>query len=159
LLNPAWYQVSVLLTCSFSHFCGSKDILKQTKTRQLVYLPTAQHMYILICTSYTCEVCMCTSVAVHLYSSEISRCLVPTPRLTSEYSICSACVCAYTHTQRLTHTHQLPRKIERRTKDLGLCLISLPRSNSSLALMTNANRRSPDKPSFVPPFYICMQLC
>ena len=35
-----------------------------------------------------------------------SRCLVPTPRLTSKYPICAVCVCVcvYTH----THPHTLP---------------------------------------------------
>jgi len=35
-----------------------------------------------------------------------SRCLVPTPGLTSEYSICAVCVCACAYTR--IHPHTLP---------------------------------------------------
>ena len=44
----------------------------------------------------------------------LSRCLVPTPGLTSEYPTCSVCVCVLIHTH--THTYTLiPRRVREDT--------------------------------------------
>ena len=74
----------------------------RTKTkRQLVQTSTCSPAYI-----YTCV--LRTPHGIYVYShystqyiwisSGLSRCLVPTPGLTSEYLTCSVCACAYTHT-------------------------------------------------------------
>jgi len=38
-----------------------------------------------------------------------SRCLIPTPGLTSEYPICAVCVCVCAYTHTYTHIHSHPR--------------------------------------------------
>jgi len=54
-----------------------------------------------MCTSYTARYICILSLQYIWISSGLSRCLVPTLRLTSEYPTCSVCACAYP----LTHTH------------------------------------------------------
>jgi len=56
-----------------------------------------------MCTSYTARYICILSLQYIWISSRLSRCLVPTPGLISEYPTCSVCVCAYTHTHN-THT-------------------------------------------------------
>ena len=51
-----------------------------------------------MCTSYTARYICILSLQYIWISSGLSRCLVPTPGLTSEYPTCSVCVYAYTHT-------------------------------------------------------------
>ena len=94
-------------------------------------------IYIYMCTSYTAR-CICILSLQYIWiSSGLSRCLVPTPGLTSEYPTCSVCVCAYTHT---THTHQPPVKNGE----------TLPSPNESLTLETNANCRPAGKTPLTP---------
>ena len=53
----------------------------------------------------------------------LSRCLIPTPGLTTEYPICAVCVCVYVYTH--IHPHTLPpaSKIEKiQTTTLSLSL-------------------------------------
>jgi len=50
-----------------------------------------------------------------------SRCLVPTPGLTSKYPMCSVCVCAYTHTCRHVHSH--PRQKVAKTQITSISLL------------------------------------
>ena len=42
-----------------------------------------------------------------------SRCLIPTPGLTSKYPICAVCVCVCVYTHTLTHTLPPALKIEK----------------------------------------------
>jgi hypothetical protein len=80
-------------------------------------------------------------------SSGLSRCLVPTPGLTSEYPICRVCVCVNTHTH---HIHINPLlKMGRH----------FPRTSESLTLETSTNHGPAGKPPRLPLFYICMQWC
>jgi len=60
------------------------------------YLQPSINIY--MCASYTAQYICMLSLQYIWISSGLSRCLVPTPGLTSEYPTCSVCVCAYTHT-------------------------------------------------------------
>ena len=85
----------VLLTSSSFLVCERKYMLKENK--KAVSPAAAQHIYVCTCTSYTARY-ICILFLQYIWnSSRLSKCLVLTPGLTSEYPTCSMCACAYTH--------------------------------------------------------------
>jgi len=96
--------------------CSRKKLLLQ----DLIPLPG---IYIHMCTLYT-YMKLVTCMPRFSASAFIgpSRCLIPTPGLTTEYPMCAVCVCVcvYTH----IHPHTLPTalKIEK-TQTTPLCLL------------------------------------
>jgi len=93
------FEISVVLLTSSSFFLVKKKSQKKTK-RQLVQTSTCSPAYIytcVLCTPHGRYICILSLQYIWI-SSELSRCLVATPGLTSKYPTCSVCVCAYTHT-------------------------------------------------------------
>ena len=118
------FEISVVCVhiCCFSF---SEEKMFERK-KQLVqdFIPPLG-IYIHMCTSYTyTNTCM-----PRFGPSEPSRCLIPTPGLTSEYSVGAmcVCVCVYTH----IHPHTLPSasKLEKtQTTPLSLFLSNMTSS-------------------------------
>jgi len=105
-------------------------MLKENK-RQLVQTSTCSPANTYTCVLRTPHVCILSLQYIWI-SSGRSRCLAPTPGLTSENPTvaCSVCVCAYTHT-RNTYT---PTPCKKRGDT------SIAQTNPS-TLKTDANRR------------------
>ena len=86
-------------------FSFSKEKICLRKKQLVQELIPPPSIYIHMCTLY-----IYTNICVLRFSPPgffgPSRCLIPTPGLTSEYPICAVCVCVcvYTH----THSHTLP---------------------------------------------------
>jgi len=80
-----------------------------TRKKQLVQdLIPPLSIYIHVCTKYTyMNICMPRFGPSGFFGP--SRCLMPTPGLTSKYPICAVCVrvCVYTHTHTHIHSHPL----------------------------------------------------
>ena len=76
------------------------------RKKQLVQdLISPLSIYIHMCTLYTyTNMCMPIISPSGFFGS--SRCLIPTPGLTSKYPICAVCVCVCVYTN--THPHTLP---------------------------------------------------
>jgi len=98
------FEFLVLRSHLLPFFFGRKYMFKK---KQLVQdlIPAYIHM----CTLYTY-----TKTYMSRYSPSgffrPSRCLVPTPGLTSEYFTCSVCACVRIHTHVHQHTFPLPSK-------------------------------------------------
>ena len=85
-------------------FFGRKNMLKEKKHLVQDHIPPLE-ICIHMCTLYTyTNICMSRFSPFGFFGP--SRCLIPTPGLTSEH-LCSVCVCVYTHTH--THLHSHPR--------------------------------------------------
>jgi len=88
---------------SLPSFFGKKKCSRKKQFVQDLIPPPS--IYIHMCTLYTY-----TNICLQRFSPSRhfgpSRCLIPTPGLISEYSICAVCVCVcvYTH----IHPHTLP---------------------------------------------------
>jgi len=90
-------------------FYFSQEQRHVKRKKQLVQdLITPLSIYIHMCTLYTY-----TNICIPRFSpSEIfgpSRCLIPTPGLTSKYRICVVCVCVCVYTLTHTYIHSHPR--------------------------------------------------
>ena len=86
-------------------FSFSEGKICQRKKQLVQDLIPPPSIYIHMCTLYTyTNICMPRFSPSGFFGP--SRCLIPTPRLTSEYPICAvcACTCVYTH----IHPHTLP---------------------------------------------------
>jgi len=84
-------------------FFGGKIMLKKKQLVQDLIPPLS--IYIHMCTLYTyTNICMPRFSPSGFFGP--SRCLIPTPGLTSKYPICAVCVCVcvYTHTPTYTPT-------------------------------------------------------
>jgi len=98
LHKSIWIQGLGLFTSSPFLFCERKPLLKPKTKKQLAQTCTCSPAYIYTCTSYAVLYICLLSLQYIWICSRLSRCLVPTPGLTSEYHICSGCVYAYTRT-------------------------------------------------------------
>jgi len=90
----------------FSFSQKKRHVKRKKQLVQDLILPLS--IYIQMCTLYTyTNICMPRFSPSGFFGP--SKCLIPTPGLTSKYPICvvCACVCVYTH----THTHTLPPTI------------------------------------------------
>jgi len=96
---------SLLIVVKSSTFLKRKDMLKEKKAVSPDHLNPQPSIYTGKCTLYTYTVYMYTAFGRSGFF-QLSRCLIPTPELISEYSICAVCVCVciYTH----VHPHTLP---------------------------------------------------
>jgi len=87
-----------------------KKYVKEKKQLVQDFIPPL-NIYIHMCTLYTyTNICMSRLSPSGFFGP--SRCLIPTPGLTSEY-LCSVCVCVRIHT--LTHTYTPTRVKTRET--------------------------------------------
>jgi len=110
--NPILLDLRLSVVCV--HICCfsfSEEKMFERK-KQLVqdFIPPLG-IYIHMCTSYTyTNTCM-----PRFGPSEPSRCLIPTPGLTSEYSVGAmcVCVCVYTH----IHPHTLPSALNLKNRE------------------------------------------
>jgi len=119
------FEISVVLRSHLWLFFLGRKICSRKKLllQDLIPLPG---IYIHMCTLYTNKkTCMPRFSPSAFFGP--SRCLTPTPGLTTEYPMCAVCVCVciYTH----IHPHTLPTalKIEK-TQTTPLCLL-LPKRN------------------------------
>jgi len=95
------FEISVvLLTSSSFLFCERKNLFKGEKKSVSPDFYPQSSINICMCTSYTARyICTLSLQYIRVWiSSGLSRCLVPTPGLTSEYPTCSVCACACSHT-------------------------------------------------------------
>jgi len=97
---------SHLLLESFSE--GKICYRKKQLVQDLIPPPS---IYLHVCTSYTY-----TNICISRFSPSgffgPSRCLIPTPGLTTEYPICAVCVCVCVNTH--IHPHTLPPALKNR---------------------------------------------
>ena len=83
-----------------------KNMLKKKLWKQLVQdLISPPSIYMYMCTLYTYTNTYMPKFSPFGYFGS-SRCLIPTPGLTSKHPICAVCVCARVHTH--LHPHKLP---------------------------------------------------
>ena len=128
---------------SFAFLFRKKKYVKEKK-QSVQHLIPPLNIHILMCTLYTY-----TNILMSRFSSSgffgPSRCLIPTPGLTSEH-LCSLCVCVRIHT--LTHTYTPTRVKNREDTDNTTIFPSVKNSPPHQATKT------PSLSSLFPVFYL-----
>ena len=103
------------------YFSQKKRHVKRKKQLVQDLIPPLS-LYIHMCTLYTY-----TNICIPRFSPSgffgPSRCLIPTPGLTSKYPVCAVCVCVCVYTHTRTHTLPPALKTEKtQTKPLSFLL-------------------------------------